>query len=398
MFRNKQFLALCLCFCAGLFAIQLSAQGDPIKLNNKSFQDEAHVGSAEYNRGPLGWYDCGAERETPPDIHPNPQIDFGAPGFFEVTMKGQDKGTYLGMVVRDNDTQEAVGQRLTAPLETGKCYKMTMYLARSARYVSQSRIDSTEANYTDPIKIRVYGGNSPCQKAELLDETPLVKNTAWKQYTLNFKPTTNHSFIVIQAFYKTPSIFPYNGNILVDNMSDIIPVGCDDDEPIAAVTPPEKKEEPKVNQKPKVEPTPDPSPPVVQAPPKKKNRIIKELNNDDVDYGQVIKLQKLLFGIDQAEINVESHEELDEISDFLSTHPGVKIEIHGHTNNRCDDSYCNKLSKDRAESVANYLIAKGIAASRITALGFGKTKPIASNRYSAGRKKNQRVEIKLLKI
>ena len=59
--------------------------------------------------------------------------------------------------------------------------------------------------------------------------------------------------------------------------------------------------------------------------------------------------------------------------------PDISIEIGGHTNGFCDDEFCNLLSKQRAESVMNYLIQHGVEAYRIEAVGYGKSRPIASN-------------------
>ncbi len=390
------------------FVTTAGAQDTPIKLNNPSFLDIAHAGGDQFNRGPRGWQDCGAPGETPPDVQPNPRIAFGDRPFFDVTLPAQDGPTYMGMVVRDNDTQEAVSQRLSAPIEGGKCYEMSLQLARSETYLSQAKsrdgLGGTEmVDFTKPIKIRIYGGNGYCQKTELLGETPLVENTDWKEYKLRFEPTTNHRFIFIQAFYKTPTLFPYNGNVLVDNLSDIVPIPCDQpSEPLAVVDKPKKESKPKEK-----EPVVAVVPPKQNQPqggvkepvkPIKKEKIIKELESNGNKEGKVIKLQRLVFEMDQSEINEDSHDELDEIAEYLMANPDYKVEIRGHTNDRCDDEFCNKLSKERAQSVADYLSAYGVSSEKLEAVGYGKTKPIASNRYSAGRKKNQRVEIKLKKI
>jgi len=78
--------------------------------------------------------------------------------------------------------------------------------------------------------------------------------------------------------------------------------------------------------------------------------------------------------------------------------PQVVIEIGGHTNNLPADDFCDKLSGDRAKSVAEFLYEKGIKEVRIAHKGYGKRKPIASNKSKSGRKKNQRVEIKILRV
>ena len=391
------------------FVSRLGAQDAPIKLNNPSFLDVAHAGGDQFNRGPRGWQDCGAFGETPPDVQPNPNIAFGDRPFFDVTLPAQDGPTYMGMVVRDNDTQEAVSQRLMTPIEGGKCYEMSLFLARSKTYLSQARSkdgsgETEMVDFTKAIKIRIYGGNSYCQKAELLGETPLVKNTDWKEYNLRFEPTTNHRFILIQAFYKTPTLFPYNGNVLVDNLSDIVPIPCDKEPEQLAVVDKPKKEKVEPKEKEPVDaitpPKTNQSPTKIKEPVNKvkKEKIIKELASSGTKEGKVIKLRRLVFGMDQSEINEDAHDELNEIVDYLKANPVYRVEIRGHTNDRCDDVFCNKLSKERAESVANYLVKEGVPIERLETIGYGKTKPIASNRYSAGRKKNQRVEIKLKKI
>jgi len=89
---------------------------------------------------------------------------------------------------------------------------------------------------------------------------------------------------------------------------------------------------------------------------------------------------------------------LDEIFDFLDSNKKVVIEIGGHTNNIPSHEYCDRLSSSRAKNVASYLYNKGISQQRIAFKGYGKREPVASNESLAGRKKNQRVEIKILSI
>ena len=91
-----------------------------------------------------------------------------------------------------------------------------------------------------------------------------------------------------------------------------------------------------------------------------------------------------------------SYKVLDELFRFMVKNKTVKIEIGGHTNGVPSEEYCNKLSKDRAKEVADYLVEKGINKSRITYKGYGKSKPLASDKTLQGRNKNQRVEIKIL--
>ena len=78
---------------------------------------------------------------------------------------------------------------------------------------------------------------------------------------------------------------------------------------------------------------------------------------------------------------------------IISGHPGLRLEVEGHTDNVGGDDYNQKLSEQRGVAVRDYLTQDGIASGSVTTQGFGKTKPVASNDTSAGRQKNRRVEL-----
>lgn len=352
---------------------------DVIKLVNPSFEDTPGC-----CRPPDGWTDCGKALETPPDIQPaNPPI-------FAVTKVANHGLTYLGLVVRDNDTWESISQRLEKPILKGKCYTFSLSLCRSATYVSGTKRDiNKNLSFTEPVIIRIWGGNDYCQKRELLSETKPVDNVDWKKYSFRFEPKSNVQYIMIEAFYKTPTLFPYNGNILVDNASVIQAVPCaQSDIPVAVVT----KSKPKVTEKPVGKP-------IATAPTKPKNPILlKGLDVSKMKAGQIIPLDRLYFEMDSFNITLKSRPVLDELFEFLNLNQGIVVEIGGHTNNIPPDEYCDKLSTARAKSVTDYLLEKGIDADRLQYKGYGKRRPIASNISLEGRKRNQRVEIKILQI
>jgi outer membrane protein OmpA-like peptidoglycan-associated protein len=79
----------------------------------------------------------------------------------------------------------------------------------------------------------------------------------------------------------------------------------------------------------------------------------------------------------------------------MTDNPTVRIEIGGHTDNVGKPADNLALSNNRAKAVVRYLISKGIAASRMTAKGYGETKPIADNSSEEGRAKNRRTELKV---
>ena len=69
--------------------------------------------------------------------------------------------------------------------------------------------------------LRVWGGSdSSCDQKELLGQTPLVTTPTWREYELLLEPQYgNYLFLILEAYYKTPVLFPYNGNLLVDNLT-----------------------------------------------------------------------------------------------------------------------------------------------------------------------------------
>jgi hypothetical protein len=181
-----------------------------IKLENPSFEDSAWAA-----RTPKGWFDCGYAGESPPDVQP---------GHFGVNRLAFHDSTYLGMVVRDNNTWEGVGQQLKTPLLKDVKYSFSLYLCRSEFYNSQSQTTGKDANFNTPAIIRMWGGSGYCAKEEFLAESQLIESTDWEKVNFILKPKANYSYFFIEAFYKIPTLFPYNGNVLVDNASAIVPI------------------------------------------------------------------------------------------------------------------------------------------------------------------------------
>lgn len=103
---------------------------------------------------------------------------------------------------------------------------------------------------------------------------------------------------------------------------------------------------------------------------------------------------KIYFETNSDVIKAESHSSLDKLVKYLEMFPGIKIAVEGHTDNVGEANYNLELSQRRANSVKNYLVSKGVDASRITSEGFGQTKPKATNETEEGRALNRRVELR----
>lgn len=103
------------------------------------------------------------------------------------------------------------------------------------------------------------------------------------------------------------------------------------------------------------------------------------------------------FELDKAVLMKSSYPRLNDIVKILKTQSELKVEIQGHTDSTASDAYNLDLSRRRAQTVMKYLQSKGIAPGRMTARGYGESRPIDSNDTEKGRSNNRRVELKPLK-
>lgn len=122
-----------------------------------------------------------------------------------------------------------------------------------------------------------------------------------------------------------------------------------------------------------------------------------QIKKEEIKVGETFQLNNVYFAFNKWDLLPASYEELDGVVKFLKSNPTVEIEVSGHTDNIGSDSYNLNLSDKRAAAVKTYLVSKGIAGSRITSKGYGKSKPIAINSTELGREQNRRVEFTITK-
>jgi outer membrane protein OmpA-like peptidoglycan-associated protein len=120
------------------------------------------------------------------------------------------------------------------------------------------------------------------------------------------------------------------------------------------------------------------------------NRV---LETRDSTRGLVITMADVLFDTGKYAVRSETRECLARLSGIIASHPGLYLQVEGHTDSTGSDNLNQKLSDQRAETVRDYLLQQGLAADTIRAAGFGRTMPIADNDTAAGRQKNRRVEL-----
>ena len=107
-------------------------------------------------------------------------------------------------------------------------------------------------------------------------------------------------------------------------------------------------------------------------------------------------LEGVNFETNSARLQSSSTAVLDRVAEGLKANPEARVEIGGHTDSRGADAYNLRLSRDRANSVRDYLVSQGVSKSQLETKGYGETKPIADNKTESGQAVNRRVELKRL--
>lgn len=126
-------------------------------------------------------------------------------------------------------------------------------------------------------------------------------------------------------------------------------------------------------------------------------RLLSQLNSilqtRDSARGLIVNMSDVLFDTGSYTLKPAAREKLAKISGIVLAHPGLSMEIEGHTDSVGTDEFNQLLSERRADSVREFLAAQGVPPSTITARGFGKTQPVTSNDTPEGRQRNRRVEL-----
>jgi outer membrane protein OmpA-like peptidoglycan-associated protein len=117
------------------------------------------------------------------------------------------------------------------------------------------------------------------------------------------------------------------------------------------------------------------------------------LQTRDTARGLIVNMSDVLFDTGKYSLRPIAREKLAKVAGIVSGHPGLKLDVEGHTDSVGGDEYNQRLSEQRGAAVRDYLTQEGMAASSVTSKGMGKTQPVASNDSSSGRQQNRRVEI-----
>jgi len=176
-----------------LFSNLASTQS--IKLNNPSFEDEPADATT-----PMGWMEC--TESTTPDIFP---------GYWGVYEEASDGDTYVGLIIREDRSFEAIGQRTSQPMLPSKCYRFSIDLAHSTNY----------AGYNDPTRLKVYIGKTKCSTDQMIYQSDFISDPDWKTKVIEFSPNEESNYIRFEAVDKKGILLGSKGNILLDAISSI---------------------------------------------------------------------------------------------------------------------------------------------------------------------------------
>jgi len=126
--------------------------------------------------------------------------------------------------------------------------------------------------------------------------------------------------------------------------------------------------------------------------------IVRDFGLEKVEVGATVVLENIFFETAKATLKSESFAQLEQVLKFMESNPTLRMEISGHTDNTGSLKVNTKLSQARAEAVVDWLVEHGIDASRLDAMGYAFSQPIAPNDTPEGRAKNRRVEFKILSM
>ncbi len=184
-----------------------------------------------------------------------------------------------------------------------------------------------------------------------------------------------------RSFFQNTAYIPNNPGDVVFGVGLNFMFGAPVPAPVVAAAPPPPPPEPP----PPPPPPPEPAPAPCHAP----AGFQVDANCHIIE--QKVVVRAVDFEFNSAQLTAPAEETLDDVASALANQPDLSVEIQGYTDSVGSDAYNLHLSQKRAESVRTYLIGKGVGASALTAKGYGKADPIASNATAEGRTQNRRV-------
>jgi len=185
-------------------------------LNDRSFEE--YRSSTEEK----SWQDCARdifEGNSPPGIHYTDSYTYG---FSHPASEGKQ---YISLIARDNKTWELLGQKLNYALKKDSCYRFSVDLRHEDEFESFTKSNKNEKQFYDTkLLLTVSLSEGLCYPDQVIYRSEAIWNTEWEKYEIQFIPTQDYNFIIFEANYANGQ--PGNGNIMMDNLSDIKSTTC----------------------------------------------------------------------------------------------------------------------------------------------------------------------------
>ena len=294
----------------------------------------------------------------------------------------------IGIYSTHSSYREYIQTELRKPLKAGKRYRLTFYaslsefsnaaIATLGGLFTEERVHSEEKGILKCYKIQDFGNGITATNAtfyepqvvnrydNLLDDT-----REWMKVSGEFVARGGEKFFTIgnffssaQSNYTEPSHLNYKlsgGYYYIDNVK-LVCLDCHIHTDDTA------------------------------------SQYSDSLSSPDFAPGRQFVLENIFFEFNKSILLPQSFLELDNLLTILKIYPYMTIELSGHTDNRGNEEYNLQLSKARAQAVVDFLVKNGIDKDRLTAIGYGDTKPIATNKTDEGRAQNRRVEFKITSL
>lgn len=221
----------------GLFCLALSLAAQPAR--TLAWRNPSLEGRPAPQRLPHGWYFCNFPGESPPDTHPR--------GLFGVETPPDHGISYVGMVHRPSGSYERIGQSLSAPLQSGVCYELSVSVARSPHYRSVVRETGRPVDYNQPLRLQISGGRHSCDTAFVLALSAAISDTTWQR--LHFRLAPPLPLLHLSFAARAGEEDPAAGHLLIDRLGPLLAVDCNSGERLdtlprmSAPAPPANREE-----------------------------------------------------------------------------------------------------------------------------------------------------------
>ena len=175
---------------------------------NPSFE-----GTAGPKLVPGGWESHSFEGQSPPDTHP-----CNCGGVKQVAAEGE---TYLGLLVKEENVWQSVGQATAQVLEAGYRYRFSVQACRSYRYLHLEASTGLLENHGRAVILRLWGGTYQEPFKYLLSETTAIEDQEWTSYDFAFRLEYPVNYLTFEAYFESGTEEAYNGNVLIDDLAPI---------------------------------------------------------------------------------------------------------------------------------------------------------------------------------